>query len=162
MRSSYPCQLSLDAHADLGLASSTAALTDALTLAPSPTDRDAMDLKTRTEFTASKTVQEEHTALTNPNATCVNTFITFSVCFSQELLSFYCKLSFKTKFGGSLRAHSCKTVSQRMILKYNQQWDINRLFIWGRSGLMSRENANDTDHLFYVGKPGLWKLSSGG
>ena len=49
-----------------------------------------------------------------------------------------------------------------MTLKYNQQWDINRLFIWGRSGLMSRENANDTDHLFYAGKTELWKLSSGG
>lgn len=52
MRSSYPCQLSLDAHVVLGLVSSAAVLTDALTLGPSPTDRDAMDLKTRTKFTA--------------------------------------------------------------------------------------------------------------
>lgn len=49
-----------------------------------------------------------------------------------------------------------------MILKYNQQWDTNRLFIWGRSGLMSREGANGTEHLFYVGKPELWKPSAGG
>lgn len=36
----------------LGLVSSAAVLTDALTLVPSPTDRDAMDLKERTKFTA--------------------------------------------------------------------------------------------------------------
>lgn len=54
MRSSYPCQLSLDAHAVLGLASSAAVLTAALTLGPSPTDRDAVDLKTRAKFTATE------------------------------------------------------------------------------------------------------------
>lgn len=128
MRSSYPCQLSLDAHVVLGLVSSTAVLTDALTLVPSPTDRDATDLKTRTKFTAQKTMKGgEHIALTNPNATCINTFIIFLVWVSQKLLSFQCKFSSKTKVGISLRAHSCKIISKRMILKYNQQWDINRL-----------------------------------
>lgn len=54
IRSSYPCQLSLDAHVVLGLVSSVAVLTGALTPVPSPTDRDAMDLKTRTKFMATQ------------------------------------------------------------------------------------------------------------
>jgi hypothetical protein len=36
----------------LGLVSSAVVLTDALTLVPSPTDNDTMDLKTSTKFTA--------------------------------------------------------------------------------------------------------------
>uniref|UniRef100_A0A481CX96 Oxidative stress-responsive serine-rich protein 1 n=1 Tax=Sus scrofa TaxID=9823 RepID=A0A481CX96_PIG len=42
-RSAGPCQLSLDAHVVFSFVSSAAVLTDALTLVPSPTDRDAMD-----------------------------------------------------------------------------------------------------------------------
>lgn len=42
-----------------------------------------------------------------------------------------------------------------MILKYNQQQDINRLFgcLSGADQALSLENANDADYLFYVGKP---------
>lgn len=47
-----------------------------------------------------------------------------------------------------------------MILKYNQQWDINRLFIWGRSGLMSRERVLMALFTCLCGKPELWKPSA--
>lgn len=57
----------------LGLVSSAAVLTDALTLGPSPTDRDAMDLKTRTKFTAT-----ELAALTNTKKTCFLSSLSFS------------------------------------------------------------------------------------
>lgn len=40
------------------------------------------------------------------------------------------------------------------MIKYNQQQDINRLLgcLSGADQALSRENANDTDYVFYVGK----------
>lgn len=58
----------------LGLVSSVAALTDALTLVPSPTDRDMTDLRTRTKFTMMETITRVTFYLTNPNTTLSDLF----------------------------------------------------------------------------------------
>lgn len=107
------------------MVSSADVLTDALTFVPSPTDRDAMDLKKTTKFTAYRKLKGgELSALTNSNTICINTFLC-RLSFSKNCSPF--KFSSKTKFRGSLKAHGCRIISQRVILKYDQQQDINRL-----------------------------------